>query len=258
MTTQISKNTLLLGDCIEQMSELPPSSVDMILTDPPYGTTRCKWDTVIPFAPMWEQVKRLIKPNGAIVITSAQPFTTSLIHSNLPMFRYCWVWEKTQATGHFNAKKRPMVAHEDVCVFYSRPCLYNPQKTQGHKPMNHYTKKKEVVNRSEVYGKVRRDMSGGGETNRYPRSVQTFASDKQRNKLDGTIHPAQKPVALLEYLIRTYTYECDTVLDFCMGSGTTGVACQNLNRKFIGIENNQRYFELAVDRIADDTTQDGR
>ncbi len=198
---------------------------------------------------MWKQLKRIIKPKRAIVIMASQPFTTILISSNIKMFKYCWVWEKTQATGFLNAKKRPMVAHEDVCVFYFNQCIYNPQKTTGHKPINSYTKLAVIQNKTDVYGKVNKDISGGGETDRFPRSVQIFASDKQKNKLDGTIHPTQKPVALMEYLIKTYTNEGETVLDFTAGSFTTGVACVSLNRKFIGIELNKDYFNIGINRI---------
>ena len=198
---------------------------------------------------MWEQLERIIKLNGAIVMTASQPFTTTLISSNMKMFKYCWVWEKAQATGFFNAKIRPMVAHEDIAIFYSKQPLYNAQKTCGHKPINSYTKKASVVNKTTVYGNVTKDISGGGETDRYPRSVLLFSSDKQKTKLNGTIHPTQKPVALMEYLIKTYTNENETVLDFTMGSGTTGVACKNLNRHFIGIEKDEKYFKIAEERI---------
>jgi len=240
---------LMQGDCLERMKEIPDGSVDMILTDPPYGTTACKWDSIIPLEPMWKQLKRIIKPNGTIVMTASQPFTTTLIASNINMFKYCWVWEKTQATGFFNAKKRPLVAHEDICVFYDKQPTYNPQKTTGHKPINSYTKRAEVQNKTEVYGKCSKDMSGGGETDRFPRSVKVFSSDKQKNKSTKFMHPTQKPVALMEYLIKTYTDEGETVLDFTCGSGTTGVAAKNLNRSFIGIELDENYFEIAKERI---------
>ena len=198
---------------------------------------------------MWGQLKRIIKPNGAIVMTASQPFTTTLIASNMKMFKYCWVWEKTQATGFFNANKRPLVAHEDICVFYNKQPTYNPQKTTGHKPINSYTKRADVQNKTEVYGKCSKDMSGGGETDRFPRSVKVFSSDKQKNKSTKYMHPTQKPVALMEYLIKTYTNEGETILDFTMGSGTTGVAAKKLNRNFIGIELDEGYFQIAKDRI---------
>jgi len=236
---------LIHGDCLELMKEIPDGSVDMILCDLPYGTTSCKWDSVIPFEPLWEQYKRIIKENGAIVLFAQTPFDKILGCSNLSWLRYEWIWEKTQATGHFNAKIAPMKAHENILVFYNKLPPYNAQKTKNHKPMNSYTKKAEVVNKSDIYGKVKNDISGGGATDRYPRSVQVFPSDKQKISL----HPTQKPVALMEYLIRTYTNEGDVVLDNCMGSGTTGIACINTERKFIGIEKDSDYFEIAKNRI---------
>lgn len=190
---------------------------------------------------MWEQLKRVIKPNGAIVMSAQTPFDKVLGCSNLSMLKYEWIWEKTAATGHLNAKKMPMKAHENILVFYEKLPTYNPQKTTGHKPTNSFTKRN---GDGECYGETS-VISGGGSTERYPRSVQVFKSDKQKVSL----HPTQKPVALMEYLIRTYTNEGETVLDFTMGSGTTGVACKNLNRKFIGIELDKEYFEIANKRI---------
>jgi site-specific DNA-methyltransferase (adenine-specific) len=231
------------------MRTIPDKSVDAIICDLPYGTTACKWDSVIPFEPLWAQYKRIIKDNGAIVLTAQTPFDKVLGCSNLEWLKYEWIWEKTQATGHFNAKKAPMKAHENILVFYNKQPTYNPQKTQNHKPTNKYTKKADVVNKTQVYGKVKIDISGGGETDRFPRSIQIFASDKQKNKLNGTLHPTQKPLALMEYLVKTYTNQGDTVLDNCMGSGTTGVACKNLGRNFIGIEQDANYFDIAKNRI---------
>jgi site-specific DNA-methyltransferase (adenine-specific) len=231
---------LMLGDCLERMKEIESGSVDMILTDPPYGTTACKWDSIIPLEPMWGQLKRIIKPNGAIVMTASQPFTSILTCSNLPMFRYDWVYDKPAGTGFFNAKKMPLRNHESILVFYSRLPTYNPQKTQGHKRK---TAVKKVVY-SECYGKAFKKTSYDS-TERYPRSIQRFNSEKQKSNL----HPTQKPAALMEYLIKTYTNENETVLDFTMGSGSTGVAAKNLNRKFIGIELDEGYFEIAKERI---------
>lgn len=233
---------LMLGDCLERMKEIPDGSVDMVLTDPPYGTTACKWDSIIPLEPMWARLKRIIKPNGAIVMTAQTPFDKVLGVSNLSMLKYEWVWEKNAATGHLNAKKAPMKAHENILVFYRSQPTYNPQKTTGHKPVNSYTKRN---GDGECYGKTI-EVSGGGNTDRYPRSIQVFGSDKQKIRL----HPTQKPVALMEYLIKTYTNEGETVLDFTMGSGTTGVACVNLNRNFIGIELDENYFNIAKERIS--------
>ena len=232
---------LMQGDCLERMKEIPDGSVDMVLADPPYGTTACKWDSIIPLEPMWEQLKRIIKPNGVVVMTAQTPFDKVLGASNLSMLKYEWIWEKTAATGHLNANKAPMKAHENILVFYKSQPTYKPQKTTGHKPVNSYTKRN---GDGECYGKTV-EVSGGGNTDRYPRSIQIFASDKQKIKL----HPTQKPVALMEYLIKTYTNEGETVLDFTMGSGTTGVAAKNLNRNFIGIELDDGYFDIAKSRI---------
>jgi len=229
------------GDCLERMKEIDSGSVDMILADQPYGTTACKWDSVIDLPLMWEQLNRVIKPNGAIALMAQTPFDKVLGCSNLNMLKYEWVWEKTAATGHLNAKKMPMKAHENILIFYSKLPTYNPQKTTGHKPVNSYTKRN---GDGECYGSTI-EVSGGGAVDRYPRSLQVFKSDKQKNKL----HPTQKPVALMEYLIKTYTNEGDTVLDFTMGSGTTGVAAKNFDRKFIGIEMDEGYFDIAKTRI---------
>jgi len=244
----IGKAELHHGDCLELMALIPDGSVDMILCDLPYGTTACKWDTVIPFEPLWVQYKRVIKPNGAIVLNAQTPFDKVLGCSNLPMLRYEWIWEKTAATGHLNAKKMPMKAHENILVFYSELPEYRPQKTTGHKPVNSYTKHKDD---GECYGATNVGISGGGATDRYPRSVLQFPADKQTCSL----HPTQKPVALMEYLIRTYTNEGETVLDNTMGSGTTGVACVNTGRHFIGIEKDAGYFEIACKRIEQATAQ---
>jgi site-specific DNA-methyltransferase (adenine-specific) len=230
---------LIQGDCLEEMAKLELGSIDMVMTDPPYGTTACKWDSIIPLEPMWEQLKRLIKPNGAIVMTASQPFTTTLIASNMKMFKYCWVWDKKQGTGFLNAKKQPLRSCEDVVVFYGKQCTYNPQMRTGFKPY----KCKQGATKTQNYGKQTGaiTISNG---DRYPLSRIEFLRDSNKQ------HPTQKPVALMEYLIKTYTNECETVLDFTMGSGTTGVACKNLNRNFIGIEKDPEYFKIAEERIA--------
>jgi site-specific DNA-methyltransferase (adenine-specific) len=233
--------SLYQGDSLIEIKNIPDGSVDMILTDPPYGTTACKWDSIIPLEPMWEQLKRIIKPNGAIVMTASQPFTTTLISSNMNMFKYSWVWEKSKATGYLNSKKRPLVAHEDVLVFYNKQPTYNPQKTNG-KPYN----KGKALRETGVYGSQKEILVKNIDGKRYPRTVQYFKTAESEGK---TIHPTQKPVALMEYLIKTYTNENETVLDFAMGSATTGVACKNLNRNFIGIELDKEYFEIAKNRI---------
>ena len=236
---------LIKGECIEQMKLIPDGSIDAIITDPPYGTTACKWDSVIPFEPMWEQLNRIIKPNGAIVLFGSEPFSSALRMSNIKNYKYDWIWEKTQATGHLNAKKQPLRSNELISVFYKKQCTYNPQKTQGHKPMNSGVRKLSVQNKSEVYGKATKELPFGGNTDRYPRTNIVFKSDKQKSYL----HPTQKPILLMEYLIKTYTNENETVLDFTMGSGSTGVAAVNTNRSFIGIEMDDKYFEIATNRI---------
>jgi len=227
-------NWLLQGDCLDLMRQIPDGAVDMVLCDLPYGTTACKWDSVIPFEPLWREYRRICR--GAIVLTASQPFTTALIGSNLQDFRYCWVWEKEQGVNFLLAKKQPLKVHEDVCVFYKEHPAYSPQMTCGAP----YVSGK--GDSGEVSGSVRKVQTVNDGT-RYPRSVQKF------NRETG-IHPTQKPVALMEYLIRTYTNDGETVLDNCMGSGTTGVACVNTGRNFIGIEKDEKYFAIARDRIA--------
>ncbi|WP_257144847.1 DNA-methyltransferase [Bacillus thuringiensis] len=229
-------------DCLEGMKLLQDKSMDMILCDLPYGVTQNKWDVVIPFDELWKQYERIIKDNGAIVLTAAQPFSAQLIVSNPKLFRYEWIWEKTAATGHLNAKKMPMRAHESILIFYKKLPTYNPIKTTGHAPVNSYTKHQDD---GSNYGKTKIGISGGGSTERYPRSVQRFATDKQKEAL----HPTQKPVALFEYLIKTYTNEGETVLDNCIGSGTTAVAAINTNRNFIGFEISKEYCAAANQRI---------
>ena len=237
---------LIQGDCLEKMKDIPAGSVDMVMADPPYGTTACKWDSIIPLDPMWEQLKRVIKPNGAIVMTASQPFTTTLIASNMKMFKYCWVWEKEQGTGQLNAKIMPLKSHEDVCVFAGgtiKAVTYNPVMTEA-KPYSRNDKGKVNNVKEKVYGKSD-GYSTTNVTTRYPKTIQKFNMAKQKGG-----HPTQKPVALMEYLIKTYTNERETVLDFTMGSGTTGVACVNLGRSFIGIEKDPEYFKIAEARIA--------
>lgn len=243
----MTKVTLLQGDCLEIMKKIPDGSIDMVLTDPPYGTTQCRWDSIIPFEPMWEQLKRITKKNSAIVLMACQPFTSALVMSNPKMFRYDWVWKKNKSTGFLNAKKMPLRNKEDILVFYSSLPTYNPQKTIGHKPVNSFTKH---TSDGETMGKTKIGWKGGGSTERYPTCVQEFnVVNQDGTSDDGKFHPTQKPVALMEYLIKTYTNENETVLDFTMGSGTTGVAAIKCNRKFIGIEHNTEYFSIAKNRI---------
>jgi site-specific DNA-methyltransferase (adenine-specific) len=226
------------------MAEIEPGSVDMVLCDPPYGTTACKWDAVIPFIPMWKQVRRVLKPNGAAVFTASQPFTSALVMSNLRGFHQMLVWSKNKPSGHLNAKKRHLVAHEDIAVFAEGPPTYNPQKWQS-RPASRATKKKPT----DVYGSQVTTNYAGGNTDRYPLSVLSFPVVNNDGSGEGRFHPTQKPVALMDYLIRTYTNPGDTVLDFTMGSGTTGVACVNTGRRFIGIESDEAYSEIAKRRI---------
>jgi len=224
------------NDCLIEMQNIPDKSIDMILCDLPYGTTACKWDVVIPFEPLWKEYKRIIKDNGAIVLTASQPFTTDVINSCRDLFRYEVIWEKALSGNPFLVKKQPLKVHENVLVFYKKFGTYNPQMTTGKmrnkKITGAFADIKQVDNITDQY---------------YPRSVQYYDNADRKNK----VHPTQKPVALLEYLIKTYTLEGETVLDNCMGSGSTGVACINTNRNFIGIEKDETYFNIAKKRIED-------
>lgn len=235
-------HTLLHGDCLTEMINIEKQSIDLILSDLPFGTTNCAWDIVINLEELWKQYTRIIKENGAIVLFAQTPFDKILGASNISQLRYEWIWEKTTSTGHLNAKKMPMKAHENILVFYNKLPIYHPQMTTGHKPVNSYTKHQED---GDIYGKTQVGISGGGSTERYPRSVLLFPTDKQKSCL----HPTQKPVSLLEYIILTYTNKGDTVFDSCMGSGSTGVAAANQYREFIGIEMNDKYFNIAEKRI---------
>lgn len=232
---------IYLGDCLELMQGLQQESVDMILCDLPYGTTQCKWDIIIPFDILWLQYERVIKPNGAIVLCGSEPFSSHLRLSNLSLYKYDWIWDKVKGTGFLNAKKQPMRNHEIISVFYKNQCTYNPQKTIGHNKKVSFRAKH---HQTEVYGKMNNDYLYSS-TERYPRSIQVFSTDTQNSSL----HPTQKPVALFEYLIKTYTNEGDLVLDNCMGSGTTAIACLNTSRKFIGMEKESKYFDVAAERI---------
>ena len=246
---------LMQGDCLELMKEIESGSVDMILTDPPYGTTACKWDSIIPLEPMWEQLKRIIKLNGAIVMTASQPFTGVLVTSNLKGFKHEWIWEKAVGSNFATLKYQPMKEHESVLVFSCSggKVSYNPimqqrkRSQKGVSPDYTNTVSNSKNEKGEATGGINRDRDGKkyGEL-RNPSSVQFF---NNRATSDRGLHPTQKPVALMEYLIKTYTNENETVLDFTMGSGSTGVAAKNLNRKFIGIELDEGYFNIAKERI---------
>ncbi len=241
---------LMHGDCLERMAEIESGSVDMVLTDPPYGTTACKWDAVIPLGPMWAQLKRIIKPNGAIVMAASQPFTTKLISSNYPLFKYCWVWRKNGPSGFAQAKNKPMSQHEDICVFSSGVTVHKsqsnrrmPYNPQGLRRIDKVVKNSSDLMRESAFARRKNAVDTyKQEFTGYPNTVLDF-------KCERGLHPTQKPVALMEYLIKTYTNEGETVLDFTMGSGTTGVAAKNLKRDFIGIELDSEYFEIAKKRI---------
>ena len=238
--------SLLFGDCLERMKEIPDGSVDMVLTDQPYQSTSCSWDNMIPFEPMWEQLKRIIKSNGAVVLFGSEPFSSMLRCSNLKMFKYDWVWNKTKPQGFLNAKARPLVEHELIHVFSSGTCT-STSKTMTYNPQGLINVDVLLKNTdTESMGK-RKSRKSGSEykqtQSNYPRSILRYAHDQSK------LHPTQKPVALLEYLIKTYSNEGETVLDFTAGSFSTGVACLNTNRRFIGIEMNEEYFNIAKDRI---------
>lgn len=245
------KYNLFNGDCLEVMKDIPDGSIDAIITDPPYGTTACKWDSVIDLDLMWIQLKRIIKPNGAIVLTASQPFTSILVCSNIEMFKYDWVWQKSRPTGVLNAKKQPLRNKEDILVFYKKQPNYFPQ---GIEIVNKFvgTGATKANQNGNATGKINQTKDGKyfQENGNYPRQIIEFKSE------GNTVHPTQKPVPLMEYLIKTYTQENETVLDFTMGSGTTGIACVNLNRNFIGIEQDQKYFDIAKKRI-DEASNEG-
>lgn len=237
MANSLPKVILTHGECLAEMAEIPDKYVDMVMCDLPYGTTQNKWDSIIDLTQLWKQYKRICKPTAAIVLTAAQPFTSVLVCSNLRDFKYQWVWQKEAGTGLLNAKKQPLRDHEDVLVFYSKQSIYNAQMTVG-KP---YTCKKggETSNYNPSGSVVTVN-----EGTRCPKTVLQFARDRSK------VHPTQKPVALMEYMIKTYTDPGMMVLDNCMGSGTTGVACVNTGRSFIGIEQDAAYFKIASERIA--------
>lgn len=241
------KNSVLHGDCLELMKDIPDGSIDMILCDLPYGTTACKWDVIIPFGKLWEQYNRIIKDNGAIVLTASQPFTSALVMSNPKMFRYDWVWDKTRGSNFQQANFAPMKSHEQILVFSKSPAIYNrkmamiyfPQKTGDNEYISKMGNSGNIVRGegNNSLKKIETKLKG-----KFPRTILTFKKDKG-------LHPTQKPVLLFEYLIKTYTNEGETVLDNCAGSGTTAVACTNTNRNYILIEKEQKYFDVINERI---------
>ena len=247
---------LMQGDCLELMKTIPDGSVDLILTDPPYGTTACKWDTVIPFDLMWDELKRIIKPNGAIVLFGSEPFSSALRMSNIKQYKYDWVWEKNNAVGFVNAKLKPMNKHELIHIFSTGKTSNGNKNNMPYFPQGLISFNKLVCsgnkqNKDNTYWRPSLKSSNGDdyiqEWTNYPTSVLKFSKDKNR------LHPTQKPVALLEYLIKTYTQESETVLDFTMGSGSTIVAAKNTNRNAIGIELDENYFNIAKERISNDS-----
>ena len=241
---------LFQGDCLEYLPLLPAGSIDLCLTDPPYGSTQNTWDIIIPFEPMWGGVKHVMKPNGAMVFTASQPFTSILITSNLVEFKYSWVWDKVnRPTGHLNAKKQPLRQTEDICVFYKKQVIYNPQMIQG------IPYKATRPGNSKNYGKQITTTTVCEDGLRYPRNLISIPADERGTV--GRIHPTQKPVELLKYFIATYTNECETVVDPFMGSGSTGVAAKQLGRRFIGIEKDTTYFEIAKKRIQETPAYEG-
>lgn len=238
---QVERFVMLRGDCLDIMPTITEKSVDLILSDLPYQQTACYWDSIIDFEVLWKNYKRILKPNGVIALNAAQPFTTATINSNPDWFKYCWYWQKNQGTNFFHAKRMPIRKIEEVLIFYNGKARYNPQITDGHIPTN---SAKGCSNGVVYHGNNKRNYKGG-KTTRYPINLLDFKCVNNYER----VHPNQKPVELMEYLIATYTDEGDTVLDNAMGSGSTGVACKNLNRRFIGIEKDYTYFEIAKERV---------
>jgi site-specific DNA-methyltransferase (adenine-specific) len=233
------ENKILLGDCLELMKDIPDGSVDMILCDLPYGTTACKWDTIIPFDKLWEQYERIVKPNGAIVLTASQPFTSALVMSNPKLFKYEAIWEKPNPSNFTFAKKGIMKFHESILIFYKNVPTYNPQMWIGEK------------NHSSIQGKRKINNESGANLKIVPKNTSNIKYPKSVIKINREmgLHPTQKPVALFEWLIKTYTNEGETVLDNCSGSGTTAIACLNTNRQFIVMEKEQKYFDVIKQRV---------
>lgn len=252
------RSNLIHGECLETMQSIPDESIDLIICDLPYGTTKCKWDVVIPFEKLWEQYNRIIKPNGAILLFGGEPFSSALRLSNLLMYKYDWYWQKDKAANFLFGNKMPLKVIETVSVFYKAQPTYNPQKTVNPKGAS---KRHLARNPTKITKHVKEVMGSSWKETEMDETQNYHGKDYEADKLlpkslvyfsreqRGKLHPTQKPVALIEYLIKTYSNEGETVLDNCMGSGTTGVACRNLNRNFIGIELNSDYFKIAETRI---------
>lgn len=253
MMVKNERYALIQGDCLEVMDKLIAQGikVDAIITDPPYGTTQCKWDTIIPFNVMWERIDKVIKLNGAIVLFGSEPFSSSLRMSNIKNYKYDWIWDKGRGTDFLNSKRKPLSSFENICVFYKKQPTYNPQFWFST-PYDKGIAKNEGSN-VQCYGKTGNIIDRSEDGRRYPLNIIKI---NKLNKHQDRVHPTQKPVSLMEYLIKTYTNENEIVLDFTMGSGSTGVACMNTNRRFIGIELDENYFNIAVDRIKN-TMQEG-
>ncbi len=243
---------ILHGDCLDIMSTIPDDSIDMVLTDLPYGVTQNTWDTVIPFDRLWDHYLRVTKLNAAIVLTATQAFAAQLVTSNPKMFRYDLIWKKNKSTGFLNANRMPLRQHESILVFYRHLPVYHPQKTLGHSPVHSFTKH---TSDGSNYGDTKLGIQGGGQTDRHPTSI--IDIPVVNNDADNKIHPNQKPVELFEYLIRTFTDEGEVVLDNCIGSGTTAIACLNLGRHFIGVEQDGEFCRLAKERIDKHTERNG-
>ena len=247
------KDGLYLGDCLEIMPDIDDGSVDCIICDLPYAKTHNSWDEIIPFDKLWNEYDRIIKENGAIVLFGQSDFSAKLICSNLKEYRYTLIWNKVRRTGFLNAKRMPLPQHEDIMVFYKKIATYNPQMWQGDKPSHRRGKANElkgkIQTKGKVYGKyiAYDDSESTKTTMKYPTSIITI-----QNNVQGALHPTQKPVELIDWLVKTYTNEGDLVLDNCMGSGTTGVSCKHLNRRFIGIEKEEIYFKIANERITNE------
>lgn len=236
---------LFLGDCLEVLETLIKEEVvvDAVIADPPYGTTACKWDSVIPFEPLWDKLNKITKENGAFVLFGSEPFSSTLRFSNIKNYKYDWVWNKTVGTGFLNANKQPLRVTENISVFYRKQCTYNPQKFKGKPCHKRGSKVGSDLTSMNTYGNTKYVETVGDM--KFPLNLITF--DKVHPS--QTVHPTQKPVELMKYLVNTYTNEGDIVLDFCAGSGSTGIACRELNRRFIGIEKEQKYYDIMVKRF---------
>lgn len=244
-------NKTYLGDCLELMKDVPDGSIDMILCDLPYGILSCKWDTVIPFEPLWEQYKRVIKDSGAIVLFGSEPFSSALRMSNIKNYKYDWIWDKKNGTDFLNAKRRPLKAFENILIFYKKQCIYNPQMTERIKIRDRSGEKKPLLMNPQTLGSYKWQNIGVEGKSKYPINIISISNQSKECNNINRVHPTQKPLALMEYLIRTYSNSGDLILDNCAGSGTTGIACLNTNRNYIMMEKEQQYYEIIKKRIDD-------